>query len=105
MGWIGGVIAANNLSSQLSGSKNNTTVSNNGSIKSFELIINKMMLDDGCKTLEDKRKFIRKLQYFNVNFGNKERQLLYKLALENLLRKIEFEIQNNYEKDNYSYIL
>ena len=74
MGWICGVIAVNHLCLQrYNKSKNNEqSISSYNPIKDFEEIINQLMKDEGCETLQDKRRFLKKLECFNFDFGDKE---------------------------------
>ena len=103
MGWIGGVIAANHLCSQRYNKfKNNEqSISSYNPIKDFEEIINQLMKDEGCETLQDKRRFLKKLECFNFDFGDKEKNQWFKFASQFLTRDIDFELQKEYDRKHY----
>lgn len=105
MGWIGGVVAANYLCSQHRFKNNEPSICTYNPIKIYMDTIKHMMDNDGCKTLQDKKQYIRKLQCFKFDFGDEERNQCYEFAIEHLLRDIEFELENEYYKNKYRYII
>lgn len=96
MGWIGGVIAANHLCSQNSSQQSNPKWIDNH-IKDWVRNIEHMMYKEGCKTLQEKRQFLKKLECFKFDFG-KEKNKYYEVAFKHLTQQIEFELQKEYER-------